>query len=351
MRLNCSVVPPDTPSNAGIAGAGVLLSFIITAGVALTISTALVVHDTWGRASSSSSSSSSRNSKFPSTADIQPPPAAIATVIGRKLLTSYSDQQILTGIGLQSVGLAQAAVLVPYHFFLIWLLGLLATAVHNAALLALVHDFGRDRVLRRLRQALMLVNLLLSCVYGVFVLRGLAARLPPTLPVLCAWTTAQAGARGTASTLTPPSAAAAAAVAAANPFQYVATLAVIVGNCAVFGLATWYLRGRAQRFYRVVQMAGLGLMSAVAVGVTVRAVLLSQAFGRPSVPLADTGERDWSFGQLLSLLLLLLPLVSMIEIARGEIQLAPPAQDAADTETLPLVDRTAMQAAKRSAFP
>jgi hypothetical protein len=46
-------------------------------------------------------------------------------------------------------------------------------------------------------------------------------------------------------------------------------------------------------------------------------VLLSQAFGTPSVPLADDGEKDWSFGQLLPLLLLLLPLVSAVEIMRG----------------------------------
>ena len=34
--------------------------------------------------------------------------------------------------------------------------------------------------------------------------------------------------------------------------------------------------------------------------------------------LADTGEKDWSFGQLLPMLLLLLPLISAIEIIRGE---------------------------------
>jgi hypothetical protein len=62
-------------------------------------------------------------------------------------------------------------------------------------------------------------------------------------------------------------------------------------------------------------------------GATVRAYLLSQAFGTPDVNLGDDGERQWSFGQLLSLLMLVLPVISVIEIMRGEIAVAPPVQD------------------------
>jgi hypothetical protein len=45
------------------------------------------------------------------------------------------------------------------------------------------------------------------------------------------------------------------------------------------------------------------------------------------VKLSDDGEKQWSFGQLLSLLLLLLPVISVVEILRGEIAVAPPVQD------------------------
>ena len=62
-------------------------------------------------------------------------------------------------------------------------------------------------------------------------------------------------------------------------------------------------------------------------GATARAYLLSQAFGKPDVELSDDGEKQWSFGQLLSLLMLLLPVISVIEIVRGEITVAPPVQD------------------------
>jgi hypothetical protein len=43
---------------------------------------------------------------------------------------------------------------------------------------------------------------------------------------------------------------------------------------------------------------------------------ISQAFGHPSVALADTGEKDWSLGQILPILLLLLSLLSTVELIR-----------------------------------
>ena len=55
--------------------------------------------------------------------------------------------------------------------------------------------------------------------------------------------------------------------------------------------------------------------------------MLSSAFGSPSVKLADGGERTWNFGQLLSMLMLLLPIVSTVEMLRGEIAVAPPVED------------------------
>lgn len=65
------------------------------------------------------------------------------------------------------------------------------------------------------------------------------------------------------------------------------------------------------------------------IGATARAYLLSQAFGNPDVALSDQGERSWSFGQLLSMLMLILPVISVVEIMRGEIAVAPPVADTA----------------------
>ena len=75
---------------------------------------------------------------------------------------------------------------------------------------------------------------------------------------------------------------------------------------------------KKRRWVKVVQIGGLLVLVGIAAGAAILVILLSQAFGSPSVPLADTREKDWSFGQLLPLLLLLLPLVSAVEIFRGK---------------------------------
>jgi len=226
--------------------------------------------------------------------------------IFRKLLLSFSDQQIITGIGIQSVGLAKMQTMIPYHFFIIWMLSLLSTATHLSTLLALASDFKRDWILRWLRQFLMFVNLVLSCVFGIFVLLAVMKDLEPTLPIACVWQ------------LPSHSAAANAGVSVAG------TIAVIVGNCLVFALGVWYLHSKNQKWIKGLQVAGLLFLVAIAAGSAIRVILLSQAFGKPSVLLENGGEKDWSFGQLLPMLLLLLPLISAVEILRGEMGVPSP---------------------------
>ncbi|KAK0387151.1 hypothetical protein NLU13_5464 [Sarocladium strictum] len=281
-RANCTNAPQRTPSNAGIAGAGILLSFMITALLAIVLSAMVIFCEIRGKSSK----------------------------IRRKLLSGYSDSQIMQGIGIQSVGLAQMNKLVPYHFFLIWMLSLLSMATHNATLLALKQDYRRDWVIRWLRQTLMFINLALSSVSGIFILQAVSKGLnETTYPIECVWKIDGQGAPST------------------SALSYVGTIVVIVGNCAIFGLATWYLHSQQQRFYKAVQIGGLVLMTGIAIGAAVRVILESQAFGSPSVTLSDRGETEWSFGQLLSLLLVILPLISVIEIWRGEISVAPPVKD------------------------
>jgi hypothetical protein len=218
----------------------------------------------------------------------------------RKLLLSLSDQQVITGIGIQSVGLAKMRSLVPYHFFIIWMLSLLSTATHIGTLLALVNDFKRDWVLRWLRQFFMFVNLVLSCVSGVFVLMAAMKDLKPTLPIACVWQVSSTGAPSNAG------------------ISIAGTIAVIAGQCIFFAVGVWYLHIKERQWVTLIQTVGLVVLVAIGAGAAIRVVLLSQAFGKPSLPLADTGEKDWSFGQLLPLLLLLLPLVSAVEIMRGK---------------------------------
>ncbi|KAK4223137.1 hypothetical protein QBC38DRAFT_488301 [Podospora fimiseda] len=289
---SCTEIPDAIPSDAGIAGAGTLLSSTITATLALIMSATLIFQDC----------ASGRCRKTPS-------------VVRRKLLNGYSDQQILVGIGLQSVGLVTSNRIVPYHFFLIWMMALLSMATHNAALLTLVHDFKRDVVLRWMRQILMFVNLALSCVYGVYILQSKMKDLPDTLPIACVWT------RGSDTTRL-------------GGLDVVGTIVAMAGNIIIFGLATWYLQSRRQKYFRAVQVGGLVLMAGIAIGAMTRVYLLSQAFGTPDVELSDEGEKTWSFGQLLGMLMLLLPVISVIEIKRGDISVAPPVPDDDEKERL-----------------
>ncbi|KAF2866762.1 hypothetical protein BDV95DRAFT_631569 [Massariosphaeria phaeospora] len=292
-NANCSVVPDSTPTDAGVAGPGVLLSFIVTNCLSLLLSAIIIL---LGLRKSTSAP------------------------IARKLLLSFSDQQILTGIGIQSVGLAKMKTMVPYHFFIIWLLSLLSTATNLSTLLALVNDFKRDWVLRWLRQFLMLVNLFLGILSGIFILQSVMKNLEPRLPIACVWTVESRGHSSNA------------ALAIAG------TIAVIAGQVIIFIGSTWYLHYRQHpRWIKSVQVVGLLMLIASGIGATVRVVMESQAFGTPpeSVKLVGLGEKDWSFGQLVPLLLLMLPVMSTVEIARGEVRMPP---SRVDDDTRPLFD-------------
>ncbi|KNG51450.1 major facilitator superfamily [Stemphylium lycopersici] len=291
MVFNCSTVPETTNTDAGVAGAGTLLSFIITNILSILLSATIIL---LGLRKSTSAP------------------------ISRKLLQSFSDQQILTGIGIQSVGLAKMKTMVPYHFFIIWLLSLLSTATNLATLLALVNDFKRDWVLRWIRQLLMLVNMFLGILSGVFILQTVMKNMNPRLPIACVWEVESKGSSGNAA------------------LSIAGTIAVIAGQVITFGFATWYLHNRSNpKWLKTVQVIGLFACLAMGVGATVRVVLESQAFGTPpqAVHLVGPSEGNWSFGQLLPLLLLALPVISTIEIARGE-ELKPKSR--VDEDTVPL---------------
>ncbi|KAF2456991.1 hypothetical protein BDY21DRAFT_346695 [Lineolata rhizophorae] len=279
---NCTVVPDDARTDPGVAGAGILLSFIITAGLSIVLSAVIILYELRGQSKAK---------------------------ISRKMLQSMSDQQIITGIGIQCVGLAKMTTMIPYHFFIVWMLSVLSTATHIATLLALVNDFRRDWVLRWLRQFLMFVNLVLSCVSGIFVLMSVMKGLEPTLPIACVWRVDDR----------PKPDDAALSVAG--------TIAVLAGNCIVFVLGVWYLHSKRQPWVKTVQVFGLVVLVAIAVGSTVRVILMSQAFGDPDLPLRGASEKDWSFGQLLSVLLLIMPLISAVEIVRGEMKVPSPLPD------------------------
>lgn len=229
-------------------------------------------------------------------------------LIRRKLLFALSDQQILYGIGIQAVGLAQITRLVPYHFFIIWMTSLLSTAVHNSTLLVLVCNFHSDRVLRWLRHGLMFINLVLGCVFGICMIQVVQKDLTSsTLVTACAWNSSIPVSEKNNSR--------------ERIISFLGTIFAIAGNVIVFFAATWFLYDRRQKGFKWIQLAGISIMTAIAVAATVRILVTSQAFGQPSTKLADEGEKQWSFSTIVTLLMLALPVMTVLEIYRGEIHM------------------------------
>lgn len=148
----------------------------------------------------------------------------------------------------------------------------------------------------------MFVNLLLSIITGILVLENVTKKLDQLLPIACVWHDPQTQKFNN------------------ETISVIGTIAVMVGNALVFVMAVWFLHSGTQRWLKVVRAITLFALAAIGIGAAVRIFQLSQAFGQPSIKLTDEGEKDWSFGQLLPLLLLLLPLMSVVELVRGEIR-------------------------------
>ena len=165
----------------------------------------------------------------------------------------------------------------------------------------------------------MFINLVLTIVYGIFVLKTSIDALAPTLPMACVW-------QHHATFKQPQS---------NKVLSVVGTAVVIAATCVIFVLGTWYLHMRRQRWGKIVRVLSLVVLAAMAVGAAVRVIMVSQAFGTPSVDLQDQAEKQWSFGQLLTMLLLILPFISALEILRGEMRV-PQSNQHLDGDQQPL---------------
>ena len=212
------------------------------------------------------------------------------------------------------------------------MLSLCSTATNFAALLALVHDFKRDWVLRWIRQIAMAVNTALTIVLGVLVLEVQLKKLPQTLPVGCVWDK---------EFLALPDVEKATSNTGSNALSTIGTIAVIVASGIIFVLGTWYLHLRVQIWGRTVRVASLFVLWAMAIGAIVRVIMVSQAFGTPSVEIRDEGEKTWTFGQLLAIVLLVGPFINALEIFRGQLQVPPCQQSTSqivESDQIPLTE-------------
>ena len=253
-----------------------------------------------------------------------------------KLLASFSDQQIITGIAIQIVGLAQIEALVTYHFFIVWTVASLSTTTHMITLVALKREWRKDPFIRGMRIALMAISLALVVTYGIINIVSLAKGLRRTLPVACLFVnTPNSSDRFTNKALTTlPSLSVLIGITCSAPVLF--ALAV-----AILGPEWFWLSRKAKlsefHFEKASKWVALFLQVVLAVVVGFQCFIVitsSAAFGGKIDYLAnESNEVTWSFGQVLPIILLLLPILSAIEVFRGSSPYAPPVKSETNTFT------------------
>lgn len=226
-----------------------------------------------------------------------------------KTLLSLSNQQIITGIGILSLGLWDLHNLTLYHFYILWALSILSTITHSSAICALANEFKIDWVVRWIQQFFVLVNFLLflACTYFLFQAECRVSHQPSLsidsalkLPLrpFCGQETGKN---------------------ILNFFKILyIMLAFILHVCCLkisrINLKSYKDHRNSILFCKIFFSV---LYIFVAFFVIRSVVTQSYAFGSPSVVFSDTKEKEWDFGQILPVLLLILPLISAIESYRG----------------------------------
>jgi len=213
--------------------------------------------------------------------------------IARQLVAGYSEQQLIKGIAIQAVTIfGYMDTMVPYHFFLIWMITTVSTATHCIALLALQTELKMDWGIRWLKQFFMFVNLMFSCVMSIFLFMEIQKQVTPTLPMACIFRDYPV--------ITPRS-------ISDIRISQAGTVSVIVGQCAIFIMSLLWLHSAKNGWYNPLRALSYLFLTAISIGGTVRIIQLSQVFGTPSVPLKDKTASVLNFGGVVMLCLLISP--------------------------------------------
>ena len=85
----------------------------------------------------------------------------------RRNLLGFSDQQLVTGIGIQVVGFSKICSLNSYHLNIIFSLAQLSTTTHIFTLVKLREYFKQHKLVRNVRVVLMAVNMALLIASGI----------------------------------------------------------------------------------------------------------------------------------------------------------------------------------------
>ena len=226
-----------------------------------------------------------------------------------KLLLGFSDQQIVTGIGIQLVGFAKICSYSIYHARIIGGLSILSTLTHLLALYVLQDYFLRNPIVARFRIPLLVVN-------GLLII--------PTTPILWISSTVSYSAPGACAYASLPIP----GEAYENTAHVVILICVALWFVLLVGLAITSLSRRLNDCLRasrlLIRLWPLSLIFFVISVFVVCVILLSrtQVFGSASITIIGN-EKEWGFGQLLPVLVLALPFLNIVELFSGVFSTIP----------------------------
>jgi hypothetical protein len=223
----------------------------------------------------------------------------------RKNLLAFSDQQLVTGIGLQVSGYIKWCSISLYHFRVIACLALLSTVTHFLTLALLREYFWRKFVLRNIRLVCMVVNFILMVHTIVMVLGFNHEKLGWTSFAFCFYGEGEKKASLNAG----------------------ATIGAVFGALAIFcslGAAFYTVAWRRMAISAAIMSIWVLIPIYIITVLVIAPLGLSstEALGKPLVNTdPPDGEKAWGFGQTLPLLLLALPLMAALEIFYGKSQI------------------------------
>jgi hypothetical protein len=221
----------------------------------------------------------------------------------RKNLLAFSDQQLITGIGVQISAYIKICDISLYHLRIIACLGLLSTVTHFLTLILLREYFANRTSLRNLRIAFMAINFILMVNMIVVYLAYNHHTLGLTSPAMCFY---RPGGRNRAvGTIMASIFGALGVLLSLGAACF--TLTARHMNTVLSFAATWIIL--PAYIITVLVITPIGLSGAQAI-----------TSNKTLVPINPGGsEKEWGFGQILPLLLLLLPLLTALEILSGKI--------------------------------
>lgn len=224
----------------------------------------------------------------------------------RKNLLAFSDQQLITAIGVQVSAYIKICTISLYHFRIVACLGLLSTVTHFLTLVVLREYFLKRPFLRTLRIVFMVINFILIVNTIIIYLGYNHSTLSLTSLAMCYY---RPHGRAPALDVLAPA--------------FFASLGVFVSlGWGIFAMIMRTMSSVAGFFtvWVMVPVYVVTVLVITPIGLSGAQAIVSRS-GTTLVPIASgSSEKDWGFGQILPLLLMLLPVLSALEILSGECQ-------------------------------